>query len=69
MVFSSIWNYLIDLVKFNGSTIIITTHYMDEARFSNKVERQICVCSVPLKSMHIQKKHEWYFFLHIFRLV
>ncbi len=32
-----IWDYLIDLSNLSQTTIIITTHYIDEARYANMV--------------------------------
>jgi len=37
VVLSSIWEYLIDLSKTKKTTIIITTHYIDETRQANMV--------------------------------
>jgi hypothetical protein len=36
-VLSSIWEYLIDLSKTKKTTIIITTHYIDETRQAHMV--------------------------------
>jgi ABC-2 type transport system ATP-binding protein len=32
-----IWDYIIDLTSLKQTTIIITTHYIDEARYANTV--------------------------------
>jgi ABC-type multidrug transport system ATPase subunit len=37
VVLSSIWEYLVDLSKTKRTTIIITTHYIEETRQANMV--------------------------------
>jgi ABC-type multidrug transport system ATPase subunit len=36
-VFNRIWNHLIDISKMSQTTIIITTHYIEEARKADRV--------------------------------
>ncbi|KAJ8686912.1 hypothetical protein QAD02_022706 [Eretmocerus hayati] len=37
-----IWNYLVRLTKEDGTTIIITTHYIEEARSANRIGLMRC---------------------------
>lgn len=36
-----IWDYLIKITQELGTTVIITTHYIEEAKLANKVKLKI----------------------------
>lgn len=37
ILFFSIWNFLAELTRTGGKTVVITTHYIEETRLANKV--------------------------------
>ena len=43
LIFNSIWNHLVNLSSVHGRTIIITTHYIEEARQAHTVQLNIVV--------------------------
>ncbi len=40
-IFSRIWEHLVELVSTGRTTIVITTHYIEEARQANYVSVEI----------------------------
>jgi ABC-type multidrug transport system ATPase subunit len=48
----TIWDYMVELTKFGRTTIIVTTHYIDETRqvcdlfVSSESKGFLCICSV-----------------------
>lgn len=46
----SIWNHLVQITKDGNKTVIITTHYIEEARQAHAVS-VICVVTLSLKAL------------------
>lgn len=56
----SLWAYLIKITQQYGTTVLITTHYIEEAKDANKVSLAT-FCHIPC----VQEEHMFSVFLHV----
>lgn len=52
MFLHRIWNHLVHLTKDGGTTIIVTTHYIDETRQAHMV---IITCTIMIDTMNFNR--------------